>query len=221
MFLSYNANPFNIQRVSSKQLKSILTDKDISSGGRIKQNMVLFKEGPVLAHERINEGEEIPWTFSTADFDRHDEVIDQEGWELDMYKNNPVILWAHNHLIPAIGIAKDLKIEGTLGGNILFNDKSFDPFGWAIGERAKRGIITAGSVGFRPLEISIEKVEDEEVLFFRKQELLEFSICNVPANPFALQEPKIKKKKKKSKNEEIQPDFWGGMMKLNLKMKQR
>jgi len=53
----------------------------------------------------------------------------------------------------------------------------------------KAGVIRAGSVGFRVLEIEIPSKEDSKdgtSLIFRKQELLEFSICNVPANPFAL-----------------------------------
>jgi HK97 family phage prohead protease len=72
---------------------------------------------------------------------------------------------------------------------IVINDKSFDPFGRAIGERVNAGVIRAGSVGFRVLEIEIpdkESAKDGTSLIFRKQELLEFSICNVPANPFAL-----------------------------------
>jgi hypothetical protein len=39
------------------------------------------------------------------------------------------------------------------------------------------------------MEIEIpdkETAKDGTSLIFRKQELLEFSICNVPANPFAL-----------------------------------
>jgi phage head maturation protease len=46
-------------------------------------------------------------------------------------------------------------------------------------------------VGFRVIEIEIPDKEDSKdgtTLIFRKQELLEFSICNVPANPFALSE---------------------------------
>jgi HK97 family phage prohead protease len=67
---------------------------------------------------------------------------------------------------------------------VVFNGKDYDPFGWAIGERVKAGVIRAGSVGFRILEIEIpdkETGKDGTTLIFRKQELLEFSICNVPA----------------------------------------
>jgi hypothetical protein len=40
-------------------------------------------------------------------------------------------------------------------------------------------------VGFRVLEVELPGKAGEGVIF-RKQELLEFSICNVPANPYAL-----------------------------------
>jgi phage head maturation protease len=50
-------------------------------------------------------------------------------------------------------------------------------------------VIRARSVGFRPLEVELPSREDGKdgtTLIFKKQELVEFSICNVPANPFAL-----------------------------------
>jgi HK97 family phage prohead protease len=132
--------------------------------------------------------------------------------------DNPVVEWAHRYDIPAIGKADSLYAdEKGLHGLIIFNDKDYDPFGWAVGERVKRGIIRAGSVGFRILEIEIPSKEDRSgtpypqdgtTLIFRKQELLEFSICNVPANPFAL-----------SKSEELEGrsmrtnlNFWGNFI---------
>jgi HK97 family phage prohead protease len=76
-----------------------------------------------------------------------------------------------------------------LHGLVFFNSKDYDAFGWSIGERVKAGVIRVGSVGFHVIEIEIPYKEDSKdgtSLIFRKQELLEFSICNVPANPFAL-----------------------------------
>ena len=76
---------------------------------------------------------------------------------------------------------------------MFFNSKEYDAFGWSIGERVKAGVIRAGSVGFRVIEIEIPDkaaAQDGTSLIFRKQELLEFSICNVPANPFALAKSK-------------------------------
>jgi HK97 family phage prohead protease len=132
----------------------------------------------------------VGWTFSTFDLDRYDERIDPEGWDFKRYLDNPVIEWAHRYDIPAIGKAEGIYAdEKGLHGSIVFNDKDYDLFGWGIGQRAKHGVIRAGSVGFRPLEIELpSKAEgkDGTSLIFRKQELLEFSICNVPANPWAL-----------------------------------
>ncbi len=139
------------------------------------------------------------WVFSTFDNDRYDERIDQTGWLLDAYRMNPVVLWAHNHGIPAIGIADEVRSGDNLAGKIRFNEKEWDPFGWGIGERVKRGVLRAGSVGFRVHEIEFvdHKAHPEETcdLIFRKQELLEFSICNVPANPFALRKDSTKEMK--------------------------
>jgi len=97
---------------------------------------------------------------------------------------------------------------------VYFNDKSFDPFGWSIGQRVKAGVIRAGSVGFRVIEIEIpdrETSQDGTSLIFRKQELLEFSICNVPANPYALAKI-IDEAKTETSQDIIQPDYWGGLI---------
>jgi HK97 family phage prohead protease len=131
-----------------------------------------------------------PWTLSTFDLDRFGERIDPAGWDCKRYRDNPVVEWAHRYDIPAIGKADNLYADDKgLHGLIIFNDKDYDPFGWAIGQRVKAGVIRAGSVGFRVMEIEIPSKEDSKdgtTLIFRKQELLEFSICNIPANPFAL-----------------------------------
>lgn len=203
MYLRFDREPQKIQHYNPLELQKLLLDQEISKGGRIKEGMTLFVQGPRMIQQK--EEDWTSWTFSTPHKDRDQEVVDQEGWQLEQYRNNPVILWAHNSFIPAIGISKDIEnSKGKLGGHIQFNQQDYDPFGWSIGERVRRGIIQAGSVGFRPLEISLEKMDGEDILVFRRQELLEFSICNVPANPFALQTPQKRKEQKL--------DFWGGLL---------
>ena len=79
-----------------------------------------------------------------------------------------------------------MKAETVLEGDIVFNDKEFDEFGWSIGQRVKCGALRCGSVGFIAEEVEFLEAKDRECdLIFRKQELLEFSICCVPSNPFA------------------------------------
>ena len=138
----------------------------------------------------VEAGQGLAWTLSTFDLDRFGERVDPAGWDFSRFSENPVVEWAHRYDIPAIGKIEGLAIDDKgLHGVVFFNDKSFDPFGWSIGQRVKAGVIRAGSVGSRVMEIEIpskEDSKDETSLIFRKQELLEFSICNVPANPFAL-----------------------------------
>jgi HK97 family phage prohead protease len=158
--------------------------------------------------------ERIAWTLSTFDLDRFSERIDPAGWDYKRYMDNPVVEWAHRYDIPAIGKIEGLTADDNgLHGVVIFNDKDYDPFGWAIGERVKRGIIRAGSVGFRIIEIEIpdkETAKDGTTLIFRKQELLEFSICNVPANPWALAKPlALSKGLAANKTAADFPNFWG------------
>jgi HK97 family phage prohead protease len=162
--------------------------------------------------QRIGEGEEcfsVGWTFSTFDLDSFEERIDPAGWDVERYLKNPVVQWAHRYDIPAIGRAEIVAADKDgLRGVVIFNEKEYDPFGWAIGERVRRGILRAGSVGFKILEIEIpdkETGKDGTSLIFRKQELLEFSICNVPANPAALVQ------NGKSAQASINP-FWGNII---------
>ena len=132
--------------------------------------------------------------MSTGDLDRDKEKIDQSGWVLDNYRKNPVVLWSHDWNIPAIGYMKNIEAGKSLSGEIVFNDRETDAFGWGIGQRLLKGSLRCGSVGFRVIEAEIvnHKANPSETadVIYRKQELLEFSICNIPANPFALAEGK-------------------------------
>ena len=169
----------------------------------------------------------IAWTLSTFDLDRFGERVDPHGWDFKRYMENPVVEWAHRYDIPAIGKIEGLSIDNEgLHGLVYFNDKSYDPFGWSIGERVKAGVIRAGSVGFRVMEIEIpdrKTAEDGTSLIFRKQELLEFSICNVPANPWALAKPNallkapalvkgLANKESGTVNEINAASFWSGII---------
>jgi len=168
-----------------------------------------------LTEGKSNVKESFAWTLSTYDLDRYGERIDPAGWDFSQYCKNPVVEWSHNYLIPAIGKIEGLASdESGLHGLVIFNGKDYDPFGWAIGERVKAGVIRAGSVGFRVIEIEIPGKEDSKdgtTFIFRKQELLEFSICNVPANPFALAKS-IEAAKAENTQELNHPHFLGGLI---------
>jgi HK97 family phage prohead protease len=182
---------------------------------KVAGDVELIAAVPFCLSADIEAGQGFPWTLSTYDLDRFGERIDPAGWDFKRFMDNPVVEWSHNYLIPAIGKIESLTVDDEgLHGLVFFNDKSFDAFGWGVGQRVKAGVIRAGSVGFRVIEIEIpdrETAKDGTSLIFRKQELLEFSICNVPANPYALA-----KSIEAAKTETTQglncSAFWGGLI---------
>jgi HK97 family phage prohead protease len=178
----------------------------------VVESVELIASVPFALSADIEAGQGFPWVLSTFDLDRFGERIEPQGWEFKRFMDNPVVEWAHRFDIPAIGKIEGLTVDDEgLHGLVFFNDKSFDAFGWSIGQRVKAGVIRAGSVGFRPIEIEIPDkatAQDGTTLIFRKQELLEFSICNVPANPFALCKANDEKEKDLSLL-----NFWGGIIK--------
>ena len=188
----------NYKWIQAKALTDFLKQNVKDSGG-LKEPVEIILAG-FLGKDVSVDGDLFPWVFSTYDNDRFDERVDPAGWELDRYLENPVVLWAHCHSIPAIGTASELTTTDCLSGKIRFNAKEIDEFGWSIGERVKAGVIRAGSVGMLVKEIEWidHKKNPEEPcdLIIRKQELLEFSICNVPANPFALRDEDSQKQKR-------------------------
>jgi HK97 family phage prohead protease len=188
--------------------------REAAGSQAVKADVELIVCAPFrLADSEAAEG--LAWTLSTFDLDRFGERIDPAGWDCKRYKENPVVEWAHRYDIPAIGKIEGLAADDNgLHGLVVFNDKDYDPFGWAIGRRVKAGVIRAGSVGFRVIEIEIpdkETAKDGTTLIFRKQELLEFSICNVPANPFALAKT-MPEGKAEAKQDAYFPSFWGNII---------
>ena len=182
---------------------------------KVAGDVELIASVPFLLSADVEAGQGFPWTLSTYDLDRFGERIDPQGWDFKRYMENPIVEWAHRYDIPAIGKIENVTIDDEgLHGVVYFNDKSFDPFAWSIEQRIKAGSIRAGSVGFRVVEIEIPADSDSKdgtSLIFRKQELLEFSICNVPANPFALAK-NIEKTKPETIQEFTHPVFWGGLI---------
>jgi len=130
-----------------------------------------------------------PLTFvaSTGAVDRHGDTVAPEGWRLDAYRENPVVLWAHDYRRPAIGRAQSVwRDGGALLARLEFADTEF--------AREVEGLYRQGyqqgvSVGFRPLRFE-ERRDTRTGAFlgirFLEQELLEISAVPVPANRGAL-----------------------------------
>jgi HK97 family phage prohead protease len=134
----------------------------------------------------------LPFILSTAAVDRPGDVISQDGWELENFRANPVVLWAHDSHAPPVGKASDIRVQRDEAGERLRATAEFTPpdmseFGHMVGRMFEDGFLNAVSVGFRPLEWTFNEERGGFMpIDFIKQELLEFSAVPVPANPEAL-----------------------------------
>lgn len=111
--------------------------------------------------------------ISNAIKDRQGETIDQNGWDLTNYKNNPVVLWAHNYSTLPVGVCDSIEV---VNGELVAKGR-FAPHAFAQDVRKlyEAGMLPATSVGF-----IVREMEGNKIL---KAELLEFSFVPVPANP--------------------------------------
>ena len=123
--------------------------------------------------------------------DRQTDAIALDGWKLDNYRKNPVVLWAHNAMEqrPPIATSPAVWPEASkLRAKADFSQTfDIDPFARMICQLIARKVINACSVGFQPIVYTFNEARGMFAMDFLEQELLEWSPCPVPANPDALQ----------------------------------
>jgi HK97 family phage prohead protease len=139
---------------------------------------------------------QLTFTISTSAVDRDNDSVNQTGWQLENYKLNPVVLFSHD--TSSLPVAKCTQIgiqDGNLTAVVEFIPLEIPvagPMAEAVYQLCLKGFMSACSVGFRPLkwEFSDDPARGADSYNggcdFISQELMEFSICPVPANPQAL-----------------------------------
>src|SRR5690606_23849409 len=119
------------------------------------------------------------FTISTDSVDRENDTISVEGWDLETYRRNPVVLWAHSRIDTPIGRAIEVGVrDGALRSTAEFDLD--DPFATLVYRKLKRGFLNAVSVGFVPKEWTWD--ETRGGFNFLRQELVEYSVVPVPMN---------------------------------------
>lgn len=146
---------------------------------------------------RAGAGDATLWVLSDASKDRYGDTVSVDGHQLDAYRRNPVLLWAHDSEAPPVGRIPDVYVEssgeeGRLMGKMGAGDwvpRDVQPFAWAVSQMVKLGFLNAVSIGFLPVEFTFN---DDWTMNFKRQELLEVSVVPVPANANALAEARSK-----------------------------
>jgi HK97 family phage prohead protease len=163
----------------------------------------------------IPDSRQIKFLISTGAVDRDGDTLNPKGWDLTHYKKSPVVLWSHDYGTMPIAKATNVSMtEHGLSATAEFPAKGVYPFADTVYDMIKGGFLSATSVGFRPIES--QKAEGRSRGYdFLKQELLEFSVVPVPANPEALiqrgvstEQAAIWKAYLKKEWVESAPSFW-------------
>ena len=128
------------------------------------------------------------FTISTGDVDREKDTVSCQGWDLTAYRRNPVVMWAHRYDLPPVAKASAIGVvQGTLVATIEFPEPGTYEFADQVRGLLEQDFLRATSVGFRPLTWKFNEARGG--VDFESQELLEFSIVPVPANPHCLITP--------------------------------
>lgn len=166
-------------------------------------NLIFGTRGTISSN--AEESRIIPFVNSTFTKDRHGTVLNQDNWNLNNYRSNPVVGYQHNlsggmcsEPNPDFIIGKDVnpQIEGIgserkLTGAVEFEPADVNPLAEKIFRKVLFGSLNRSSVGFievgegRYGEGDESQGRSNETYYFNGQELLEWSIVNIPSNPDA------------------------------------
>jgi HK97 family phage prohead protease len=155
-----------------------------ASSGDATSDVVLRKEF-ITEVETGADDRTIKFIISTGSADREKDVINPNGWDTGNYLKNPVVLFAHDYNSLPVARTTSLTQQGdTLIAEAEFADEALNPAAEQVYQMLRQGYLRGASVGFRPLTFQYN--EERGGVDFEKQELLEFSVVPVPANPGAL-----------------------------------
>jgi hypothetical protein len=137
--------------------------------------------------------------ISTATLDRGNRIVDVTGWKLAKFKKNPVVLADHDYTIDKIiGRASNVKVED--GALTTVTEFASEGIGAVAFRLVQAGLANAWSVGWTGIRSHrIGTLNDcdacnaaqkggviEYGTHYTQQELLEYSLVAVPANPDAV-----------------------------------
>jgi len=123
---------------------------------------------------------EATFIISSDTVDRDNDVIKQDGWVLDNFWKNPILQVHHDsHTFPVGKFSNIYTTDGKTYGTAQFADKGTSEVADLAYDLIQQDILRSVSVGFQGIAY---EPNDHGGLDYTKQELLEVSLVNVPAN---------------------------------------
>ena len=155
----------------------------------------------------VEETREVEFIINADVKDRHKDILDYDNWQLEAFNANPIIGYQHNVYGDNMCLAPnpdDVLGKGkafvdthygkkVVVSTVQFEPKELNPLAEKIFRKVLFGSLNAASVGIIPtgkIKTQYEKNQQGEVVdqtnYWPGQELLEWSIVNIPANPEAV-----------------------------------
>ena len=154
------------------------------------QNKVVTRSAFVRNHTAENRTAE--FVISTEAVDTYRTVFKIDGWDLSRYNQNPVVLYQHraasNDPDDVIGTSEVFIEDGQLIGRVTFEDAETNPKAEKVFRKVQNGTLKMASINALSSEYRMgneAKGEDPKILYFTRQELMEWSIVTVGSNPDA------------------------------------
>jgi HK97 family phage prohead protease len=120
--------------------------------------------------------------------DRFNDSLAPRGAQYKNFLKNSVLQWAHDSSIPAIGRVANLRTTSNdVRGSLVFAPSEIYPLAGTIFNLMKGGFLNAVSIGLIPMKAMPTKDKNRPGgLDITEFEIIELSVCNVPANPDCL-----------------------------------
>lgn len=147
----------------------------------------------------VDETRTVEFVISDETKDRHGARLMIDRWNLKNYKRNPIVGYQHNlygdmctppNPDDIIGKSNVYIEDGKLIGAVTFETEEMNPLAEKIFQKVKFGTLNMASVGFIGKGQHYGDGDErnggaKQTEYFDEQELLEWSIVNIPSNPNA------------------------------------
>lgn len=175
----------------AKKLLEAKKTKDLQSISQFKDSEIVGKKFEITLNRKavsINEEKKTAiFVMSTANIDRHGDIIDQDSWILDYFLESPMFFLQHRS--DEFPLGKWIRVwfeddPDNVGKTMLLGEAEFavdlgDDIKRAW-EHVKRGDMSSVSVGFIPHRVDYDEEKDAFILY--DCELLECSLVGVGSN---------------------------------------
>lgn len=132
-------------------------------------------------------GKPMKFVISSEIVDRAGDTLAVDGWKLDEYLKNPIVMWMHNPYDAPIGKSLKVYVEGGyLKAEAVFAS-DIVPMAKTVEQLYRAEFLKCTSVGFVSDDYSPNETGG---LDFHEQSLREWSAVTIPANPEAMREAK-------------------------------